>query len=103
MMHYPLVFQDPHWMGIDLLGDVRRVEKSKSRAAIRSVHSLGFAIGITKVAEAGGTRIFRMGLPHLSNRRHPLECGRKAWSSVLKKAGIPFFQSKIRDTQLYGG
>jgi integrase len=32
-----------------------------------------------------------VGLPEFSNRRHPLQGGRKAWAATLKKAGIPFF------------
>lgn len=29
--------------------------------------------------------------PTFSNRRHPMQGGRKAWASALKKVGIPFF------------
>src|SRR5882762_5800482 len=29
--------------------------------------------------------------PSFSNRRHPLQRGRKAWASALEKTGIPFF------------
>src|SRR4029077_14592322 len=29
--------------------------------------------------------------PNFSNRRHPLQGGRKAWAATLKKAEIPFF------------
>ena len=80
------------WEDIDLLNCALRVEKSKSRAGIRSVPLSGFCKSeLLKWRNLVGPEYSEWVFPSLSNRRHPLQGGRKAWASALKKAGIPFF------------
>lgn len=80
------------WEEIDFLHGALRVEKSKSRAGIRSVPLSGFCIAeLLKWRNLVGPEYSEWVFPSLSNRRHPLQGGRKAWASTLKKAGIPFF------------
>ena len=43
------------------------------------------------MAQPSRPRVSEWVFPNFSNRRHPLQGGRKAWASALKKAGIPFF------------
>jgi integrase len=80
------------WEDIDFLNGVLRVEKSKSRAGIRSVPLSGFCKSeLLKWRNLVGPEYSEWVFPNLSNRRHPLQGGRKAWASALKKAGIAFF------------
>jgi len=80
------------WEDIDLLNCALRVEKSKSRAGIRSVPlSVTCKSELLKWRNLVGPEYSEWVFPNLSNRRHPLQGGRKAWASALKKAGIPFF------------
>jgi integrase len=80
------------WEDIDLLNDLLRVEKSKSRAGIRSVPLSEFCkTELLRWRKLVGPEYSEWVFPDLSNRRHPLQGGRKAWASALKKAGIPFF------------
>jgi integrase len=80
------------WEEIDFLHDLLRVEKSKSRAGIRSVPLSPFCKSeMLKWRNLVGPEFSEWVFPALSNRRHPLQGGRKAWASALRKAGIPFF------------
>lgn len=82
------------WEDIDFLNGALRVEKSKSRAGIRSVPLTGFCKSeLLKWRNLVGPEYSEWVFPSLSNRRHPLQGGRKAWASALKRAGIPFFPS----------
>jgi integrase len=79
------------WKDIDFLNDVIHIEKSKTASGIRSV----------PMSDRCRTELMRWRnlignfsewvFPNFSNRRHPLQGGRKAWASTLKNAGIPFF------------
>ena len=81
-----------HWEDIDLLNGVVHVLKSKSAAGIRSVPLSGFSKSeLLRWRSLVGPEYSEWVFPNLSNRRHPLQGGRKAWASALKKAGIPFF------------
>jgi integrase len=80
------------WEDIDFLNGALHVEKSKSRAGIRSVPLTGFCKSeLLKWRNLVGPEYSEWVFPSLLNRRHPLQGGRKAWASALKKAGIPFF------------
>jgi integrase len=80
------------WEEIDFLSGALRVEKSKSPAGVRSVPLTGFCIAeLLKWRNLVGPEYSEWVFPSFSNRRHPLQGGRKAWASALKKAGIPFF------------
>jgi integrase len=80
------------WADIDLLGNALRVERSKSAAGIRTVPLSAFCQSeILKWRNLVGPEFSEWVFPNFSNRRHPLQGGRKAWASALRKAGIPFF------------
>ncbi len=80
------------WEDIDLLNGVVHVLKSKSTAGIRSVPLSGFSKSeLLRWRNLIGPEYSEWVFPDLSNRRHPLQGGRKSWASALKKAGIPFF------------
>jgi integrase len=81
-----------HWQDIDLLGGYLRVEKSKSAAGIRTVPiSNSCRSELLKWLSMAGPEFSEWVFPTFTNRRHPLQGGRKAWASTLKKAGLPFF------------
>jgi integrase len=67
--------------------------KNKSMAGIRAVPLSAFAKAeLVKWRNLVGPEFSPIWVfPSLSNRRHPLQGGRKAWTSALKKTGIPFF------------
>jgi integrase len=80
------------WEDVDLLNNVLRVEKSKSAAGIRSVPLSEFSKSeLLKWRNLVGPEYSEWVFPNLSNRRHPLQGGRKAWATALRKAGISFF------------
>jgi integrase len=80
------------WDDIDLLGNLLRVEKSKSLAGIRSVPLSAFCNSeVLNWRSLVGPEFSPWVFPTFTNRRHPLQGGRKAWAGVLKKAGIAFF------------
>ena len=80
------------WADIDFLQGVLRVEKSKSITGIRSVPLTEYCREeLLKWRALVGTDSSGMVFPSFSNRRHPLQGGRKAWSNTLKKAGIEYF------------
>jgi integrase len=68
------------------------VTESKSLAGIRSVPLSGFSkTELLKWRSLVGPEFSEWVFPAFSNRRHPLQGGRKAWAGALKKAGIGFF------------
>ena len=74
------------------LGEVHGVEKSKSLAGIRSVPLSAFCKSeLLKWRNLVGPEFSDWVFPNFTNRRHPLQGGRKAWASALRKAGIAFF------------
>jgi integrase len=80
------------WEEIDFLNDRLRVEQSKSVSGIRSLRLSGFCKSeLLRWRNLIGPEYSERVFPGFSNRRHPLQGGRKAWASALKKAGIPFF------------
>src|SRR5262245_9548338 len=80
------------WADIDFLQGVLRVEKSKSITGIRSVPLSEYCREeLLKWRALVGTDSSELVFPSFSNRRHPLQGGRKAWSNTLKKAGIEYF------------
>jgi integrase len=83
---------DLKWEDVDLLGGYLRVEKSKSAAGIRTVPiSNSCRSELLKWRSVAGPEFSEWVFPTLTNRRHPLQGGRKAWASALEKAGLPFF------------
>ena len=80
------------WKDVDFLDGVVHVIESKSLAGIRSVPLSGFSkTELLKWRSLVGPEFSEWVFPAFSNRRHPLQGGRKAWASALKKAGIAFF------------
>jgi integrase len=80
------------WTDTDLLGCSLQVGQSKSQAGIRCVPFSKFCQSeLIRWRNLIGPEFSELVFPSFSNRRHPLQGGRKAWASVLKKAGIPFF------------
>jgi integrase len=80
------------WEDIDFLNDRLRVEKSKTQSGIRSLRLSGFCKSeLLRWRNLIGPEYSECVFPNFSNRRHPLQGGRKAWASALRKAGIPFF------------
>jgi integrase len=80
------------WSDINLLEGDLKVERSKTSAGIRTVPlSNCCKIELRRWKNLVGTEFSEWVFPNFSNRRHPLQGGRKAWASALKKAGLPFF------------
>jgi integrase len=80
------------WEDIDFLNDRLRVEKSKSLSGIRSLRLSGFCKSeLLRWRNLIGPEYSELVFPGFSNHRHPLQGGRKAWASALRKAGVPFF------------
>lgn len=80
------------WEDIDFLNDRLRVEKSKTQSGIRTLRLSGFCKSeLLRWRNLIGPEYSEWVFPDFSNRRHPLQGGRKAWASALRKAGIPFF------------
>lgn len=80
------------WEHIDFLNNCLRVEKSKTRAGIRTVPLTATCKSeLLRWRNLIGPEYSEWVFPSFSNRRHKLQGGRKAWASELKKAGIPFF------------
>ena len=80
------------WTDIDLLECCLQVEQSKSQAGIRCVPFSKFCQSeFRNWRNLIGPEYSELVFPNFSNRRHPLQGGRKAWASALKRAGIPFF------------
>jgi integrase len=80
------------WTDIDLLDDVIHVEKSKTASGIRGIPlSARCKTELLRWRNLVGPAFSEWVFPNFLNRRHPLQGGRKAWASTLKKAGLPFF------------
>jgi integrase len=75
-----------------LLKSVLQVIKSKSQAGIRAVPLSQFcASELGRWRNLVGPEFSEWVFPAFTNRRHPLQGGRKAWASALRRAGISFF------------
>jgi integrase len=80
------------WKDIDFLGNVLRVEQSKTPSGIRSVPLAATCKSeLLRWRSLVGPKFSEWVFPNFSDRRHPLQGGRKAWASTLKSAGIPYF------------
>jgi integrase len=80
------------WTDIDFLTNVLRIERSKTQSGIRSVPISDFCkLELLRWRNLIGPEYSKWLFPSLSNRRHKLQGGRKAWASALGKAEIPFF------------
>jgi integrase len=80
------------WIDIDFLNNVLRVERSKTASRIRSVPISAFCkLELMRWRNLIGPEYSEWLFPALSNRRHPLQGGRKTWASALSKAGNSFF------------
>jgi integrase len=80
------------WNDIDFLNNVLHVERSKTQSGIRSVPLSGLCKSeLMRWRNLVGPEFSEWVFPSFTNRRHPLQGGRKAWASALKKAGIQFF------------
>ena len=80
------------WEDIDFLGDVVRIEKSKSMAGIRNVPMTVFCKAeLLRWRTLAGPQFSEWAFPALSNPRHPLQGGWQAWATALRKARIVFF------------
>lgn len=80
------------WEHINFLDNCLRVEKSKTRAGIRSVPLSAICkTELLRWRNLVGPEYSEWVFPSFSNRRHQLQGGRKAWASELKRAGISFF------------
>jgi integrase len=80
------------WGDINFLDDVLQVKQSKTPPGIRSVPlSVPCKTELLCWRNLIGTEFSEWVFPNFSNRRHPLQGGRKAWASTLKKAGLPYF------------
>ncbi|HKD64573.1 MAG TPA: site-specific integrase [Candidatus Acidoferrales bacterium] len=79
------------WKNIDFLNSVIHVVKSKTASGIRGVPlSERCKLELMRWRNLIGN-FSEWVFPNFSSRRHPLQGGRKAWASTLKKAGVPFF------------
>jgi integrase len=80
------------WKDIDFMNNVLRVEQSKTVSGIRSVPLSGICKSeLLRWRKLVGPEFSEWVFPSFTNRRHPLQGGRKSWASALKKAGIPSF------------
>jgi integrase len=81
------------WHDIDFVNNTVRVERSKTQSGVRSVPISALCKSellrwrSLVCSENPSDLVF----PSFENKRHKLQGGRKAWASVLKKAGLPFF------------
>jgi hypothetical protein len=76
----------PHILSYEEQEKLLRAEKSKSMAGIRSVPlSVSCKSELLKWRGLVGPEFSEWVFPAFTNRRHPLQGGRKAWASVLKK------------------
>jgi integrase len=80
------------WNDIDFLNDEVHVASSKTSAGVRSVPlSAQCKVELLRWRKLLGPDFSEWMFPNFSNRKHPLQGGRKAWASTLKKAGISYF------------
>jgi integrase len=78
------------WENIDFQNSAIYVHKSKTVAGQRIV-PLSERCKAELLRWKNLTEFSEFVFPSISNPRHPLQGGRKAWVSALKKAGIPYF------------
>lgn len=80
------------WEDVDLKNDVIHVRQSKTHSGRRIVPLSSFCKAELEMwKNLAGPDFSEFVFPNVTNPRHPLQGGRKAWVSTLKKAGIPFF------------
>lgn len=80
------------WEDINFLEDILQVRASKSAAGVRGVPISALCkVELLRWRNLVGPDFSEWVFPNFSNRRHPLQGGRKAWANTLKKAGLPFF------------
>ncbi len=80
------------WKDVDTENDVIHVRRSKTLAGIRAVPISGYCKAeLLRWRNLLGPEFSEWIFPNLSNKRHPLQGGRRSWVSALKKAGIPYF------------
>lgn len=80
------------WPDVDFLNGLIQLRQSKTASGIRSVPmSQVCKVELLRWRNLVGPEYSEWVFPNFSNRRHPLQGGRKAWAATLKKAAIPFF------------
>jgi integrase len=80
------------WSDIDLLKDVLQVATSKTPSGTRAIPlSPRCKTELLRWRKLVGPDFSEWVFPNFSNRRHPLQGGRKAWKSTLMAAGIQYF------------
>jgi integrase len=80
------------WSDVDLLNDAVQVRNSKTPSGTRAIPISGRCkVELQRWRNLVGPDFSEWVFPNFSNRRHPLQGGRKAWKSTLTKAGIQFF------------
>jgi integrase len=81
------------WNDINFLNDEIQVGRTKTPAGIRAVPiSTQCKAELLRWRNLIGPRFSEWVFPSFTNRRHPLQRGgRKAWTNVLEKAGLPYF------------
>jgi integrase len=82
------------WSDIDLLNDVVQVGASKTPSGTRAIPlSARCKTELLRWRNLVGPDFSEWVFPNFSNRRHPLQGGRKAWASTLKAARLEYFPS----------
>jgi len=80
------------WEDVDLANGVIHVRESKTPAGRRIVPLSEFCKAeLLSWKDLCGPEFSEWVFPSFENTRHPLQGGRKAWVSALKKAEIPYF------------
>jgi integrase len=78
--------------GHQLFEDILQVRASKSVAGVRGIPISALSkVELLRWRNLVGPEFSEWVFPNFSNRRHPLQGGRKAWANTLTKAGLPFF------------
>jgi len=82
------------WSDIEFLNDVVQVGASKTPSGTRAIPlSARCKTELLRWRNLVGPDFSEWVFPSFSNRRHPLQGGRKAWKATLKKAGLQYFPS----------
>jgi integrase len=80
------------WCDIDLPNDVVQIAKSKTPSGTRAIPlSARCKTELLRWRNLVGPEFSEWVFPNFSNRRHPLQGGRKAWKTTLKAAGLQYF------------
>jgi len=88
------------WSDIEFLNDVVQVGASKTASGTRAIPLSALCkTELLRWRNLVGPDFSEWLFPNFSNRRHPLQGGRKAWASTLKAAGLQYFPAYyLRDT-----